>query len=244
MKKVIINIIIILAVIGVIVGFNSMMNTNEKTKIKHEETEDGHSHGSEGPKILDATLQMGKVCIVDTDKGSFEIVLMQRDIPNTTKMFLKTNSKKAYNDLAFDEVKDWMIKTDLPKIDFEPIETEMAYGLSAYRGAVCMSKGNKSFKTVPSFFVIKECSPSVGEAFATFGYVVKGMDVVDKITENDKIKSIKYRKATSDDEKALIEIIKAGKEDSEKVGMVSGQAEQLLMEKQMKGPAEEPKTVQ
>lgn len=243
MKKVIINIIIVLAVIGVIVGFNSMMNTNEKTKIKHEEVEDGHDHGG-GPKILDATLQMGKVCIVETEKGSFDIVLLQKDIRNATGMFLKTAKKKGYNDLAFSEVKDWMIKSDLPKIDFEPIENEQAYGLSTCRGAVCLSKGNKSFKNVPSFFVIKECSPSVGEGFTVFGYVVKGMDVVDKIKENDKIKSISYRKATKDDEKALIDTIKIGQEDTEKASSASARAEKILMDKQMQESAKQAQTVQ
>lgn len=233
MKGKIIKFIIFIAVVAVLAVFNVMMNSN--AKIEHAEGEEsGHDHGG-GPKILDATLEMGKVLTFETEKGSFDIVLLQKDIRNSTKMFLKLAKGKKYNNVKFTEVKDWMIKSDFANADTDPLETETAYGLSTYRGAVCLAKGNKSHDSVSSFFVIKECSPSCGEYFTVIGYVVKGMENVDKIAENDTIKSVSVRKATDDDEKELIALFKQGKKDSKEIAMIAGEAEQKIMQQQMGG---------
>lgn len=231
MKGKIIKFVIVVVVIAFIVIFNVMMNST--TKIKHEEAEE-HDHGG-GPKIMDATLDMGKVCSFETDKGSFDVVLLERDIRNSTRAFKKLAGGKKYDGIKFTEVKDWMIKSDFAAADMTPLDNETANGLMACRGAVCLAKGNKSHKSVSSFFIIKETSPSVIDYFTIIGYVVKGMDTVDKIAENDTIKSVKFRKATSDDEKELIAVIKNGTKDSKILGPVSAMAQQKMMEKQAAG---------
>ena len=233
MKNKFVKFIIVIVVIGIIVAFNMMINSN--VKIKHEETEDGHGH-DEGPKILDATLEMGKVFTFETEKGSFDIVLMQRDIPNTCSMFAKFAGGSKYDGVKFAEVNSWMVRSDFPNADFEPIENEMATGISSFRGAVGMAKGNKSHKTVPSFFIVKECSPSCSEYFTFFGFVIKGMDTVDKLTEEDTIKNVTKRRATKEDEASLIALIKQGTKDAKAVGMVSAQAQEKMMHDQMRPP--------
>ena len=226
-KKVIINIIIVLVVIGVIVGFNQMINSNEHSKIQN--AEEGHDHDS-GPKILDATLQMGKVCVVNTDKGSFDIVLLQRDIRNSTSIFLNLAKSGKYDDVKFNKVNSWMILSDFPKKEIKPFEMEQAYGLLACRGAVCLARGNKSHEMIPCFAVLKETSPSVGEQFTIFGYVVKGMDVVDKLTEDDVIKNITTRKATDEDEQTLISLIKEGHEDAQVIQKAQAKSQKVKMD--------------
>ncbi len=229
-KKTIINIVIVLVVIGVIVGINKMMQSNEHVSIHHEE-EEGHDHGG-GPKILDATLQMGKVCVINTEKGSFDIVLLQRDIRNSTSIFLNLAKSGKYDDVKFNKVNNWMILSDFPKKEIAPFEQEQAYGLLACRGAVCLARGNKSHEMVPCFAVLKETSPSVGEQFTIFGYVVKGMDVVDKITEDDVIKDITTRKATEEDEETLVALIKEGTEEARTVTAATQKAEGIKMKQQ------------
>ncbi|MBQ7257221.1 MAG: peptidylprolyl isomerase [Abditibacteriota bacterium] len=227
-KKTIINIIIVLVVIGVIVGINKMMQSNEYVSIHHEDEEE-HDHGG-GPKSLDATLQMGKVCVINTEKGSFDIVLLQRDIRNSTSIFLNLAKSGKYDDVKFNKVNSWMILSDFPKKEIAPFEQEQAYGLLACRGAVCLARGNKSHEMVPCFAVIKETSPSVGEQFTIFGYVVKGMDIVDKITEDDVIKNITTRKATDEDEQTLISLIKEGHEDAQAIQKAQAKSQKVKMD--------------
>ncbi|MBQ0105011.1 MAG: peptidylprolyl isomerase, partial [Armatimonadetes bacterium] len=235
MKGKIVKFIIIILVIAGIVGFNMMMNSGNVAKHTDEEA-DGHDHG--GPKILDATLAMGKVCCINTEKGTFDIVLLSKDIRNSTSMFYRLAKGHKYDNVKFAEVKDWIAKTDFATADITPLEQEQAYGIGSCRGAVGFAKGNKTHESVSSFFIIKETSPSVAEGFTIFGYVVKGMDVVDKLTEEDSIKSVSFRKADKEDETALVKLIKDSKEDSMAVQAASAKAEQAMMEKQMKnGPA-------
>jgi len=226
MNSKITKIILAVVAIALIVGFNMMMNDRAKVA---QPAGDEHSEEAQ-KKIIDATLLFKNVVVVKTSKGDFEIAVLKKDIPNGAGTFLKLSKKGFYNNVRFDDVNSWMAKTELGQENIKPLELEQAVGLVSYRGAVALAAGDKSKKSTSSFFVIKETSPSVCEVFTIIGYVVKGMDVVDSLTEEDIINSTSIRKSTKEDETSLVKVFKDGKKDNEALQMFQMKAQMKQMQ--------------
>ena len=58
--------------------------------------------------------------------------------------------------------------------------------LSHTRGAISMARSNDPDSASSQFFIVHKDSKHLDGDYAVFGYVTKGMDVVDKIAEDAK----------------------------------------------------------
>jgi len=205
--------ILIIIIIALLVGFNIISNTNKEKAHEEEPVQmaDGHNHSSK--KVLDATLIIKDVAVIETNKGTFEIAILKKDIPEMSKRFMSLVKKDGYKDSSFVNVNPWMVQIGELSTKLEYLHEEKAYGLDAYRGAVGMARLQKKGTATSSFFVVKEISPSVAEEYTLFGYVVKGMDVIDQIEPEDKIISTSLRKSDKDDETAIVEVFNNGRND-------------------------------
>ena len=147
--------------------------------------------------------------------GSILIRLFPEVAPRTVANFKQLVASKFYDGLTFHRVvKDFMIQggsvngTSIGSGDANTIVGEFAQNgfannLSHKRGVLSMARSNDPDSASTQFFIIQADSTRLDGQYATFGYVVYGMDVVDTIAngetdQNDKplnnvvISSVKF----------------------------------------------------
>jgi peptidyl-prolyl cis-trans isomerase B (cyclophilin B) len=132
-----------------------------------------------------------------TSKGSLVIELFEKDAPGTVKNFLDLTGKGFYNGLSFHRVvKNFMIQGGCPNGD--------GYGGPGYK-IKCETKGNPhkhqrgSLSMAHSgpntggsqFFICHSPQRHLDGLHTVFGQVVKGDEVIDKISQGDKIEEVK-----------------------------------------------------
>ena len=124
--------------------------------------------------------------------GSVYIELRPDIAPETVNNFKKLTLEGFYDGLTFHRVvKDFMIEGGEQDVDGVIHDSEMIYGeftdnnftnnLSHKRGVIAMSRKNIPDSASSGFFVVTKDSPQLDGRYAAFGYVVSGMDVIDKI---------------------------------------------------------------
>jgi cyclophilin family peptidyl-prolyl cis-trans isomerase len=130
---------------------------------------------------------------VETSLGEFFLELNAEKAPVSVENFLKYVDSGYYNGTIFHRVMDgFMIQgggftPDLnQKATNPPIKNEWKNGLKNDRGTVAMARTSVADSATSQFFInVKNNSfldePRDGAAYAVFGKVSKGMDVVDKI---------------------------------------------------------------
>lgn len=130
--------------------------------------------------------------------GTIILKLDCKAAPKTVKNFVRLVKKDFYNGLTFHRViEDFMIQGGDPKANgtgdsgreiigefssngyYNPINHE--------RGVISMARGEDPNSASCQFFIVHETSPHLDGNYAAFGYVIKGMDVVDKIVEKTAI---------------------------------------------------------
>ncbi|MEE3343684.1 MAG: peptidylprolyl isomerase [Bacilli bacterium] len=138
-----------------------------------------------------------KVRIDVKDYGVIEAKLDGEEAPITVKNFVKLVKDGFYDGLTFHRIiKDFMIQGGDPNHDGtggseETIEGEFKNNgvnnsLSHTRGAISMARSNDPDSASSQFFIVHKDSKHLDGDYAVFGYVTKGMDVVDKIAEDAK----------------------------------------------------------
>ena len=131
---------------------------------------------------------------METTLGDFVIELDANKAPISTENFLKYVDQKFYDGTIFHRViPTFMIQGGGFNEDMEekkanpPIKNEWQNGLKNTRGTIAMARTNAPDSATAQFFInVVDNSQldqpmSGGAAFAVFGIVVDGMDVVDKI---------------------------------------------------------------
>ena len=124
--------------------------------------------------------------------GSVYIELRPDIAPETVNNFKKLTLEGFYDGLTFHRVvKDFMIEGGEQDADGVIHDSKMIYGeftdnnftnnLSHKRGVIAMSRKNIPDSASSGFFILTKDSPQLDGRYATFGYVVCGMDVIDKI---------------------------------------------------------------
>jgi peptidyl-prolyl cis-trans isomerase B (cyclophilin B) len=143
-----------------------------------------------------------KKAIMETDKGNIEIVLFEKEAPNTVKNFEKLANSGFYNGLKFHRViPGFVIQGGDPKGDGTggpgyTIKCE-CYQPNAHKhtkGALSMAHAGKDTGG-SQFFITLAPQPHLDGKHTVFGQVDKGMDVVLKIKQGDKMKSVKVVEA-------------------------------------------------
>ena len=144
-----------------------------------------------------------KVSINDGEERPIVIRLFPDVAPETVENFKKLVSEKFYDGIIFHRViENFMIQGGDPDgngqggskdtIKGEFNSNGFANNLLHKRGVVSMARlGNDNNSASSQFFIMHKDYPSLNGKYASFGYVVYGMDVVDDIAEvrtdsNDK----------------------------------------------------------
>jgi peptidyl-prolyl cis-trans isomerase A (cyclophilin A) len=128
-----------------------------------------------------------------TSKGDIVIELDAIKAPISTANFLSYVDKKHYDGTIFHRVIDnFMIQgggftPDMrQKATGKPIKNEWTNGLKNVRGSLAMARTAVADSATSQFFInVKDNGfldqPNDGAAYAVFGKVVSGMDVIDQI---------------------------------------------------------------
>ncbi len=134
------------------------------------------------------------------DYGEIVVLLDATTAPVTVANFKMLVSQGFYNGLTFHRIlKDFMIQGGDPNADGTGGNTDSqgkeinikgefssnghANDISHIRGVISMARGNDKNSASSQFFICNADSPHLDGDYAAFGYVVKGMKVVDKITK-------------------------------------------------------------
>ena len=135
----------------------------------------------------------GDYAIISVEGYGEIVVCLREDIaPITVENFKNLVKNGYYNGLIFHRVvKDFIIEGGEQNRDGVMSETEMIEGefnsngfdndLSHIRGVLSMSRTNIPDSAESKFFIVCSDSHHLDGEYAAFGYVVAGMEVVDKI---------------------------------------------------------------
>ncbi len=126
------------------------------------------------------------------DHGDIVIRLRSDVAPETVKNFQELVAKGFYDGLTFHRImKSFMIQGGDPKgdgtgdagkdIKGEFTSNGFTNNLKHIRGVVSMARGNEPDSASCQFFICDAASEHLDGNYASFGYVMAGMDVVDSI---------------------------------------------------------------
>lgn len=139
------------------------------------------------------------IVAVKTTQGLIRIQLLRKTAPGSVVNFVNLVNKKYYNGKAFHRVvPNFVIQTGCSRGDgfgSEPysIRSELPqiyYNKGGYVGMA--SAGNHTEST--QWFITLTATPHLDGNYTIFGKVIEGMDVVEKINQNDKINDIIFVK--------------------------------------------------
>ena len=132
--------------------------------------------------------------VFETNMGNFEVALATDLAPNTCKNFIDLANKGFYNGVIFHRVIDnFMIQGGDPtgtgmggpgySIKGEFSQNGFKNDLKHTEGVLSMARSMMPDSAGSQFFIMHKNSPHLDGAYAAFGKVVEGMDVVNKIAE-------------------------------------------------------------
>ena len=137
------------------------------------------------------------VCRIDMgDLGSMEVELFPEVAPITVKNFLDLVSNNFYNGIIFHRViEGFMIQGGDPtgtgtggsknKIKGEFIQNGVKNELMHSRGVISMARTMIPDSASSQFFIMHQDAPHLDGAYAAFGIVISGIEVVDKIAASE-----------------------------------------------------------
>ena len=128
--------------------------------------------------------------------GVIKAELYPEIAPNTVNNFLSLINKGFYNGLIFHRViKGFMIQGGCPdgtgmggpgySIKGEFTQNRFKNDLKHTEGVLSMARAMHPDSAGSQFFIMHKTSPHLDGAYAAFGKVIEGMDVVNKIAETD-----------------------------------------------------------
>jgi len=135
-----------------------------------------------------------KKAVIETEKGNIVIELFEKDAPNTVANFESLIKKGFYNGLSFHRViPGFVIQGGCPhgtgtggpgykiKCEINPNKH--------LRGSLSMAHAGKDTGG-SQFFICYDAFPHLDGLHTVFGKVLEGMEVVDTITQGDKMKEV------------------------------------------------------
>ena len=147
--------------------------------------------------MTESTTPTDTVVIDVKDYGKIVVRLYPDVAPETVANFKKLVSEGFYDGLIFHRViKDFMIQGGDPlgtgyggsdeTIKGEFLANGFVNNLSHKRGVISMARKGSGYNTASSqFFIVHADQSDLDGQYATFGYVVYGMDVVDAIANTE-----------------------------------------------------------
>ena len=134
--------------------------------------------------------------LIETKKGDIEVEFFHRSAPFTVSNFLNLARNGFYDNLKFHRVTPgFLVQTGDPRGagNGGPGYTfrDEISGRKHLRGTVSMAKAIRPDTNGSQFFICLAPQPHLDNTNSVFGRVVTGMDVVDRLVENDEIISVK-----------------------------------------------------
>ena len=128
------------------------------------------------------------------DGGIFKAELYPQTAPNTVNNFISLINKNFYDGIIFHRViRGFMIQGGDPTgtgmggpgygIDGEFAQNGFANDLKHTEGVLSMARSMMPDSAGSQFFVMHKTSPHLDGAYAAFGKVIEGMEVVKQISE-------------------------------------------------------------
>lgn len=135
--------------------------------------------------VATITMQNGKKIVVE---------LFPDVAPNTVNNFISLANSGFYNGLTFHRViRGFMIQGGCPKgngtggpgyyIKGEFSQNGFGNALNHERGVISMARAQNPNSAGSQFFIMHQDAPHLDGAYAAFGKVVEGIDVVDEIAD-------------------------------------------------------------
>ena len=132
--------------------------------------------------------------IVIRDYGTITVKLDPQAAPITTENFVKLAKEGFYDGLTFHRIiEGFMMQGGDPKgngsggsdtkIKGEFTANGVNNPLAHTRGAISMARSKPMDSASSQFFIVHQDSPHLNGQYAVFGYVTKGMEVVDAVCE-------------------------------------------------------------
>lgn len=136
--------------------------------------------------------------IVVKNYGTISVELNADEAPITVANFIQLAKSGFYNGLTFHRIiSGFMIQGGDPKGDGTGGSSKTIKGefqsngvkntLSNTRGAIAMARSNDYDSASSQFFIVQQDSKYLDGQYAVFGYVTKGMDIVDNICKNTPV---------------------------------------------------------
>ena len=136
------------------------------------------------------------VTLTMTDGSVIKIELYPEVAPNTVRNFISLINEKFYDGLTFHRViSGFMIQGGCPQgngmggpdyqIKGEFNQNGFQNDLEHSRGVISMARAMSPNSAGSQFFIMHQDAPHLDGAYAAFGMVIEGMDVVDKIAAAD-----------------------------------------------------------
>jgi HEAT repeat protein/cyclophilin family peptidyl-prolyl cis-trans isomerase len=141
------------------------------------------------------TPQYSPHAYIDTDKGTIEVELAVLDAPLTVDNFVTLARKGYFNGLTVHRVvPDFVVQDGDPRGDGEggpgfTIRDELNQR-PYLRGTVGMALAGKD-SGGSQFFITHSPQPHLDARYTVFGYVVNGMDVVDRMAVGDLVRGVR-----------------------------------------------------
>ena len=124
----------------------------------------------------------GLYAVFNTSMGNITARLYEKDTPVSVQTFVKLASRGYFNNITFHRVvRDEMIQSGVQKCNLT-IRDEILPGLRFEEaGKLAMANAGKADTGGCQFFITVNAMRPWNGQYAIFGYVVEGMDVVNKI---------------------------------------------------------------
>jgi peptidyl-prolyl cis-trans isomerase B (cyclophilin B) len=147
---------------------------------------------------------VGKTATIETSKGTVVVDLFETEVPNTVANFEKLANSEFYDGTRFHRViPNFMIQGGDP-YSREPGNARMGTGGPGYKikcethlnthkhvaGTLSMAHAGKDTGG-SQFFICHSPQPHLDRVHTVFGQVRDGMDVVNKVRQNDVVTSIR-----------------------------------------------------
>ena len=137
------------------------------------------------------------IAVIETAKGNIEFEFYATDAPNTSKHFIKNASKEFYRNESFHRVEELIIQAG-SSFSNETLPIEKS-DKPFEKGVVLMAKEEgATVSDGDEFFICKDAVLLDGD-YTTLGKVIKGLDVLDKIVQDDKIVNITIRERSEEE---------------------------------------------
>lgn len=136
---------------------------------------------------------MVRKAAINTDYGTITIELYEDLMPGSCKRFIELTEKGEYNkgSMVWHRVEDWVIQTGDGIKGYQPIKLEINKSKHHTKGAVGLARTQVRDSATTQFYIVKKDSLFLDREYAMFGMTVGGMEVLDKIKENNRVISVK-----------------------------------------------------